>query len=47
MLFFEINPIYVKETLDMLKEEGFGSADTRNDMFGKIRFVKAIQERQP
>ncbi len=41
MLFFEINPLYLKETLSMLHTEGFAHTETRDDPFGKTRFVKA------
>lgn len=41
MLFFEINPIYEQETIEMLHATGFGHTETRNDMFGKTRFTKA------
>ncbi len=41
MLFFEINPLYLQETLQMLHAEGFDYAETKDDAFGKTRFVKA------
>lgn len=41
MLFFEINPIYEHETIEMLHATGFSHTETRNDMFGKTRFTKA------
>lgn len=41
MLFFEINPIYEQETIEMLHATGFSHTETRNDMFGKTRFTKA------
>ncbi len=40
-LFFEINPIYHKETKDMMGRIGFGNIEERKDMFDKLRFIKA------
>lgn len=40
-LFFEINPLYVNEMQQMLREEGFSYIEVRNDQFGKQRFTKA------
>lgn len=42
-LYFEINPIYVKETADMLYEQGLCQIETQNDQFGKQRMIKAIK----
>lgn len=42
-LFFEINPLYAKETTDMLAECGFSDIETRRDAFGKERMTKAIK----
>lgn len=42
-LFFEINPIYARETEDMLRQQGFDHIETRRDQFGKERFTKAIK----
>ena len=39
--FFEINPIYHKETKDMMGRIGFGNIEERKDMFDKLRFIKA------
>lgn len=41
LLFFEINPLYLSETLSMLQAEGFTDIVSKDDMFGKTRFVKA------
>ncbi len=41
MLYFEINPIFYTEMIDMLEEEGFYDIKIKEDMFGKKRFVKA------
>ena len=41
MLFFEINPLYVNEMLQMLSEEGFSQTEIRKDQFGKQRFTKS------
>uniref|UniRef100_A0AB33JKQ2 peptide chain release factor N(5)-glutamine methyltransferase n=1 Tax=Prevotella sp. GTC17262 TaxID=3236797 RepID=A0AB33JKQ2_9BACT len=38
-LYFEINPIYAQETLEMLQTEGFGQVEIRNDEFGKKRMI--------
>ena len=40
-LYFEINPIYEKETREMLKELGFKDIETKEDAFGKKRMMKA------
>ena len=40
-LFFECNPCYVPATVTMLGEIGFTEVQTREDQFGKLRFVKA------
>ena len=40
-LFFEINPLYVKEMQQMLCDEGFSHTEVRNDQFGKQRFTKS------
>ena len=41
MLFFEINPLYVNEMLQMLSEEGFSQTEMRKDQVGKQRFTKS------
>lgn len=41
ILYFEINPIYHNEMIDMLEKEGFCDIMIKEDMFGKKRFVKA------
>lgn len=40
-LYFEINPIYEKETREMLKGLGFKAIDTKEDAFGKQRMMRA------
>jgi release factor glutamine methyltransferase len=41
-LFFEINPLYAGETVQMLQSLGFPQTEIRRDQFGKERFVKAL-----
>ena len=40
-LYFEINPIYEKETREMLEGLGFKAIDTKEDAFGKQRMMRA------
>ena len=40
-LYFEINPIYEKETREMLEGLGFKDIETQEDAFGKKRMMKA------
>ena len=40
-LYFEINPIYVREMEEMLDEMGYNNIETRKDQFGKERFTRA------
>ena len=40
-LYFEINPIYEKETREMLEELGFKDIETKEDAFGKKRMMRA------
>ena len=40
-LFFEINPLYADDMRTMLSEEGFAHRETRNDQFGKQRFIQS------
>ena len=42
-LYFEINPIYEKETREMLEELGFKDIETKEDAFGKKRMMKAMK----
>ena len=42
-LYFEINPIYEKETRKMLEELGFKDIETQEDAFGKKRMMKAMK----
>ena len=41
-LYFELNPLYAEETADMLKTQGFGQTEIRQDQFDKQRFLKGI-----
>lgn len=41
MLYFEINPIYEKETREMLEGFGFGNIETKEDSYGKKRMMRA------
>lgn len=41
-LYFELNPLYAEETADMLKAQGFGQTEIRQDQFGKQRFLKGV-----
>lgn len=38
-LYFEINPLYADDLIEMAKEEGFDYAETFKDCFGKQRFT--------
>lgn len=40
-LLFEINPLYARQTEEMLAREGFGDIATERDIFGKERDVKS------
>ena len=40
-LYFEINPIYEKETREMLEGLGFKDIETKEDAFGKKRMMRA------
>ena len=42
-LYFEINPIYEKETREMLQDLGFKDIETKEDAFGKKRMMRAIK----
>ena len=42
-LYFEINPIYEKETREMLQSLGFKDIETKEDAFGKKRMMRAIK----
>lgn len=41
-LYFEINPLYEKETRQMLEDLHFRDVETREDAFGKKRMMKAL-----
>ena len=43
-LYFEINPIYEKETREMLEGFGFREIETKEDSFGKKRMMKIMKE---
>lgn len=40
-LYFETNPCYIREVELLLEELGYVMVQTRNDQFGKERFIKA------
>ena len=42
-LYFEINPIYEKETREMLQSLGFKDIEAKEDAFGKKRMMKAMK----
>ena len=42
-LYFEINPIYEKETREMLQDLGFKDIETKEDAYGKKRMMKAMK----
>lgn len=43
MLYFEINPLYEKETREMLEGFGFRDIETKEDAFGKKRMMRAMK----
>ena len=43
-LYFEINPIYEKETMEMLEGFGFKDIETKEDSFGKKRMMRAAKK---
>ena len=43
MLYFEINPLYEKETREMLEGFGFKHIETKEDAFGKKRMMRATK----
>lgn len=43
MLYFEINPLYEKETREMLEGFGFKDIETKEDSFGKKRMMQAMK----
>ena len=45
-LYFEINPIYEKETREMLQELDFKDIETKEDAFGKKRMMKAKKNKE-
>lgn len=40
-LYFELNPLYARDTEDMLQGMGFTETHIKQDLFGKQRFLKA------
>lgn len=42
-LYFEINPLYARDTADMLSSFGYAKTEIRQDQFGKQRMIKAIR----
>ncbi len=43
LLYFEINPLYEKETREMLEGFGFKDIETKEDSFGKKRMMRAMK----
>lgn len=43
LLYFEINPLYEKETREMLEGFGFKDIETKEDSFGKKRIMRAVK----
>ena len=43
MLYFETNPLYEKETREMLEGFGFKDIETKEDSFGKKRMMRAMK----
>ena len=41
LLYFELNPLYARETEALLQDLGFAETEIKQDMFGKQRFLKA------
>ena len=44
LLYFELNPLYARETDAMVRELGFAETEIKCDMFGKQRFLKAFNK---
>ena len=44
LLYFELNPLYARETEAMVRELGFAETEIKLDMFGKQRFLKAFNK---
>lgn len=40
MLYFELNPLYARQTAEMLETAGFHNTDVFPDRYGKQRFIK-------
>ena len=40
-LYFEVNPLYIKELKTMLAEKGFENIEVKIDLFGKERMIRA------
>ena len=43
LLYFEINPLYEKETREMLLKLDFKDIETKEDAFGKKRMMRAMK----
>lgn len=41
-LFFEINPDYANDLVEMLKEKGFNDVELKKDITGKLRMLKVV-----
>ena len=44
LLYFELNPLYARDTEAMVRELGFAETEIKQDMFGKQRFLKACNK---
>ncbi len=42
-LFFEINPLFSQQLMEMLDKHGFKEVELRTDQFGKSRMIKAVK----
>lgn len=45
LLFYEINPLYCQQVVDLILGLGFCDIEVRIDQFGKNRFIKACKKR--
>ncbi len=43
-LYFEINPLFAEDLLRDMKNEGWKNTELIRDMYGKIRFLKAVKQ---
>ena len=45
-LYFEVNPLYIKELKTMLAEKGFENIEVKIDLFGKERMIRAKKSKK-